>query len=350
MNILIAALSFVVACNTFAASFRIAYVIPRQEEDMFYGPTVGFMREAAKQLDIDLEVVELKNNHLLAATKIDDLMKSKRKLDGIIVVSLKESGAAILRQTKSANIPVLIENGAIITKSVGLPRQLFPNYIGEILPDEETAGFDLANVLINTAASVSGDFTELIAIGGQFGSSATVGRENGLNRSLSQNKTIELKQLVNFEWERNAGKISLFVNRYPKAKIFWAASDGIALGVVDYAKKNKLKPGKDIFTGGVDWSVEGVAAVKSGDFVASAGGHFMEGAMALIEMYDYLNGIDFAQSEGLQQKTPMHLLTKENLSKFSLVLEKKNWNKINFKSFSKKLNPTIKKYNFDFIK
>jgi PAS domain S-box-containing protein len=77
----------------------------------------------------------------------------------------------------------------------------------------------------------------------------------------------------------------------------------------------------------------------------SVGGHFMDGAWAAVLLYDYLNGIDFA-NERLQFESQMAGITRANLKKFSafLSLDKQS---LNFRLFSKALNQQLKLYSLD---
>jgi PAS domain S-box-containing protein len=71
----------------------------------------------------------------------------------------------------------------------------------------------------------------------------------------------------------------------------------------------------------------------------------MDGAWAAVLLYDYLNGIDFA-NERLQFESPMVGITRANLKKFSpfLSLDKQS---LNFRLFSKALNQQLKLYSLD---
>ncbi len=103
---------------------------------------------------------------------------------------------------------------------------------------------------------------------------------------------------------------------------------------------------KDILTGGVDWSVEGIDAVLTEPkMAATMGGHIYEGAWVAVLLYDYFNGVDF-KSESLRFKSKMSGITKKNVATFQSRLSQKNWNKINFSRFSKVKNPDLKKYDF----
>jgi hypothetical protein len=76
------------------------------------------------------------------------------------------------------------------------------------------------------------------------------------------------------------------------------------------------------------------------------GGHFLAGAVALILIHDYHNGIDFVDDTGVQMITPVYPITAGNIQKYIKVLDRTKWNKIDFRRFSKKYNPDLKHYDF----
>jgi PAS domain S-box-containing protein len=95
----------------------------------------------------------------------------------------------------------------------------------------------------------------------------------------------------------------------------------------------------------VDWDKAAQEAILNGRMDVSVGGHFMDGAWAAVLLYDYLNGIDFA-NERLQFESQMVGITRANLKKFSpfLSLDKQS---LNFRLFSKVLNQQLKLYSLD---
>lgn len=111
------------------------------------------------------------------------------------------------------------------------------------------------------------------------------------------------------------------------------------------AKDLKLKPGRDIVTGGIDWLPEALEEVRNKEIDVSVGGHFIEGGWVAVLIYDYFNGKDFA-SERVSWKTHMRPITSSNVDYYENKLNEKNWGKINFRKFSKVYNPSIKKYDF----
>jgi hypothetical protein len=79
--------------------------------------------------------------------------------------------------------------------------------------------------------------------------------------------------------------------------------------------------------------------------VATAGGHFMEGGWAVVMLFDYFNGKDFA-SESVNVKSPMGLITADNAKIYQTKFGTGNWGQINFNLFTKTNNKALKSYNF----
>lgn len=328
---------------------KISFVIPRTVEDIFYRLVVDFTQIAANNMDIELNVIEADNNYRDVHTKVTKSFNIGNKTDAVITVSDRESGINILKNCEKYKIPFMIENASILDKSVGLPRENYKYYIGEMLPDDEKAGYLLAKYLISKSPVSSDGNIYLIAISGTFASSASFQREKGLYRALSEHPNVKLNQLVRANWSKDLAKLKTKVLkiRYPNTTVVWTASDGMAIGASLGIKQLNLESGKDVFIGGVDWSKDGVEAVKNGLIQVSAGGHFMETAWALITTYDYLKGEDFISSEGLNIKTDMSLITTDNIDEYKVLFDKSKWKNIDFKKFSKIHNKKLKKYNFN---
>ncbi|QDL56030.1 hypothetical protein EXZ61_18625 [Rhodoferax aquaticus] len=326
---------------------KVGFLIPRTSQDMFYGPVVGFLQAAAKNLNMDIELLENDNNHLSTAGLVEDALQGDHRPDAFIAVSVKESGFTTVKLAEQAKVPVMIENGAILSPVAGAPREHFAYYIGEMLPSEEMAGYELAKYLIAHGKPARNGKIQVLAFNGAFGSSASDGREKGLRRALLEFPQAELKQIVSARWEPETAQAMFtgLIKRYPETSVVWSASDGMALGVLKAAKARGLVSGRDFVIGGIDWSAEGLAAVRSGALQATAGGHFMEAAWALVLVHDYLAGVDF-KNEGLRIKTDMTLLTKANADRYAPLLDPVNWAKIDFSRLSKVHNPRLKKYSF----
>jgi ABC-type sugar transport system substrate-binding protein len=122
----------------------------------------------------------------------------------------------------------------------------------------------------------------------------------------------------------------------------------MALAASNYLQEKGFNQGKDVFVGGIDWTKRALEAVKAGQLSTSVGGHFAEIGWAMILFYDYFNGKDFA-GENTMFKSSMKPLTAKNVNIFLSSEGKDRWSDVNFRSFSKALNPSLKEYRFDLV-
>ena len=160
---------------------------------------------------------------------------------------------------------------------------------------------------------------------------------------------MEKIKVVYGEWneEKSYQRTKSLLDRYKEANIIWAANDPMAFGALKAVKEKGLSSGKDILVGGLNWSIPAVNKVIEGEMVTTVGGHFMSGGWAMVMLYDYINGIDFAKGGNAQLKYDIFgVINKSNASNYLKHFKDENWSAIDFKKFTKKHNPGKKDYNF----
>src|SRR5262249_12563111 len=159
---------------------------------------------------------------------------------------------------------------------------------------------------------------------------ASVERVEGLQQAISEYPDVELKQTFYAEWNKNKAyeQTESFLKRYLEIGAIWGVNDPIALGAMEGAIAAGKSPGKDVLIGGLNWDQPGIAKVKDGSLVTTVGGHFMTGGWALVLLYDYHHGRDFAE-EGVQlQRQIFGALHSGNIDVFLEKLGDRNWSKI----------------------
>ncbi len=325
---------------------KIAFFSTRSSGDMFWGKFEDFMKEAGNDLGVEVKVYYANGSHLKMTKQAKEEIMNKNRADVLIVANFKRQAKIIVEMAEKSNMPIFIVNSGLQKEDqMGNPREKYRNWIGEMLPDDEGAGYKLAKKLIEVKqGNNKSKRIEMLGIGGNIADFASVERVKGLKRAINESKNVKLKQVVYANWEKAEAKEKyeyMKKVRYPNLDVVWTASDGMSLGVAESSI--------NLPTGGVDWSDEGIEAVKSEKIVASIGGHYMEGAWALIVLYDYFNGKDFKE-ESLRMKTGMYVLDNNNIDEYMNKLNQKKWNEIDFTKFSKKLNKKLKKYDFSLEK
>ena len=143
-------------------------------------------------------------------------------------------------------------------------------------------------------------------------------------------------------------RLSTLVAVFMLARTLWAANDPMALGAIDAIEAKGRVPGRDILVGGVDWTTDGLDAIRDGKLELSAGGHFMEGAWALILMHDWRHGVDFvgADGKGASRWSPMKVIGREELDAYRGLTSPDAWARIDFRKLSRVHNPALETYAF----
>ncbi len=326
----------------------IDFFSPRSANDMFWSKFTGFMQEAVDDLGMSINFHYANGNHLKMVEQAKEVIK-RGETSILVFQNFKKQGAIIIRMAEKAKIPAFVVNaGFQKDENMGKPREKYKCWIGELVPDDFEAGYRLAQILSRKAQRGRDGKIHMVALSGNIADTASIERVEGLKQAVNEMNDVVLEQVFSTDWSSTVArqKFCLFKrSRYPETTVVWAAGDAIALGVAEGARELNLKMGRDIITGGIDWSREGLEAVKEGTLHVSMGGHFVDGAWAAVLIYDYFNGRDFAL-DGVSLKSKMFPITIYNADTYLLKLKRNNDSKLNFKSFSRVYNPNIRQYNF----
>ncbi|MFT6122095.1 MAG: ABC-type sugar transport system substrate-binding protein, partial [Oleiphilaceae bacterium] len=235
---------------------------------------------------------------------------------------------------------------------IGVPRGKYKYWLGHMFPNDENAGFLLSSALVNKAIQEgrvdSRGKVQIIGLTGTNESRAALDRNRGLERFTEQRSDVELHQIVDASWDRAKANYAtgILLSRYPDTSVVWAASDEMSFGAIQMIEQKGLNPGIDMFTGGFDWTPDGLKAVKNEKMTASIGGHYMEGGWVMVLLHDHYHGIDFAESIGTIIRSKMKVITSSNVQPYLKMHETLGWDDIDFRSYSKKYNSKLKRYRF----
>ncbi|KMT66803.1 hypothetical protein XM47_01405 [Catenovulum maritimum] len=355
-------LLLIMSCQHAIASKRVAWLAPMKadtngqvvfnEGNQFWQLTHDFIIDAAKDLDIQVEIFLYDKNRFEMVAKANQITESKVAFDAVLFGNYQDKGNEVLEIFEKANIPVFtfITHFNHSNKQL-IPRKSYKYWIGQFITDDVASGKILANALIDKASKINGKTPAMVAIGGEYGHSANIDRHLGLMSSV-QTLNVDLKQYLFGSWKRSRGErvYRSITKRYPNLSVIWCANDELALGVSDAMKKRNET---NVIIGGIDWNLESLAGVANGDIYASVGGHFLHGGFALVLIYDYLSGFDFAKASSEQQVTfsqTLLLLTQEDKIKVDKLLvslkSKAIFDHLDFKSLSAAKQKKYKQYNF----
>ncbi|MFW6415652.1 MAG: ABC transporter substrate-binding protein, partial [Thermodesulfobacteriota bacterium] len=255
-----------------------------------------FMRAAAKELEIDLDIHYAQREYVKMVELTKKVVQKESKPDYLILVNEKLIAQKLLKIVCKSNVKVLLilndltgQQKKQILSSDKLSKQL----IGAIVPDNISAGYLIAKSLIDKGLEEKGSPLQMVAINGSRVTPASVDREKGLYKAITEHSgSVQLHQVTYGEWRKDRGYLQakVLLRRYPDTDLIWAANDPMALGAVRAAREEGKTPGEDIFIAGLNWSTPGLSAVEDKALVSSVGGHFMVGGWALVMLHDFHKG------------------------------------------------------------
>ncbi len=333
------ALLFFFSISSFG--LNITLVNPTSKEETFWALITKLTQEAALDLDINLTVYYSDSHRVVQSELIEKIASNKNKPDYVIFMPYGGSIIRSFNALEKAKIPfVTLERVFDINKvsEIALPQEVYKYWLGEIYNDNIEAGELLASNLYHFAKNnlTSEKPYHAIAFNGDY-YAESLDRAEGFLHFNSVKKDVVINQILPVRWNRQeAGKLFLKLHkRYGKSEIVWAASDQMALGVLDVVEQTGLIPNKDFVLGGFDLIPEAVQAIKDNKMTASVGGHFLQGVWALIKVYDYHHQIPnvFKKGDSTAFIQPT-IIDQSNIAKYKVLANRRDFSVIDFSEFS----------------
>lgn len=271
---------------------------------LWYQGIVDHSQAAADALDIELRHAFAGTVRPEVLTRLEQELTRTPKPDYVVFGNQRSLGSTMLEMAEAHNVKAFLYIAPISPDDharLGGPRGELGHWIGELIPNDEQAGFDLAQILIARAREERANDSEklhLVGIAGRRSTSSAKERQKGLMRALSVNDDVELLQIVSARWQADVAeqKYKLLKHRYPHIDIVWSANDPMALGVIEGVRD--IKPDPEPAIGGVDWIPPAIEAVEQGDLVATMGGHNFDIAYVMALLRNHYDGTDFAEIAG----------------------------------------------------
>lgn len=331
---------------------RVAFLDALEPANPWRRHLLACMRAAARDLGIHF-------THHPAGHWPGDILERARQVmsgpdkpDYLLLSMHRGIGTRLLELSQEHRIPVFVINSGLLpgdAARLGGPRGHFPLWLGQLLPDDEQAGRVLARLLLEAATRerAPGSPVGLVALEGQLGDAPALARTAGLRQTVAAWDGAGLLQGVSASWDADVArrKARLLLRRYPELQVLWAANDTMAEGARLAVEEAGRRPGVDVWVGGIDWTPGALQAVREGRLVTTLGGHFLEGAWALVLLHDHHRGRDFA-SEGLDWRTSLAPVSRANVDAVLQWLGEGDFDAIDFRAFSKVANPALTHYDF----
>jgi len=315
----------------------------------FWPEASQFTQAVADDLGIKLETHYANRDLRLMRRQILSVLAREDKPDYLLLVNERFALNPLFEEINAAGIPFFLAYNHHSKSALAEqphPRRHHRNWLGALVPDNQYAGYRLAQALMEAVAP---EPPQLLAYSGDNVTSASRLRTAGLMQLLNETTEARLSSLVVGQWgyEIPRQRTSGLLARHPDTNIIWAANGPMAIGayqgIADTAATSNVK------IGSINWDKEEITALQNGEISRSLGGHFMTAGWSLIMLYDYHQGIDFADDGGsYQQRRIFEEVMADNLEQFLPWLLHRHWQPLDFRVMSKAENPALKHYQFTF--
>lgn len=331
---------------------RILFINPASPEDKYWALVTDVMRAAATDLNVELEVQHAFHNREYTLKHASVAASSGAKPHYVIFRNVGRVAAEVMEITHAAGIKVITID-APLEKSeldvLGGPRMKYSSWIGQFIPNTLAASQQMVDLLVRTTDQYKvKDARVVIAITGPEQDVGSLMRLRGLQRSLKDITYAKLLHAFPADWsERKADRQAYEAFRYgADAPIWWAADDNMALGVLNMLRSTHRKLGQNTFVGAFNWTEPMMRAIVENKVQYVAGGHFIQGAAALILAHDHHRGRDFVDL-GVNHTMALSFLYRKNVSSIGRVVISGLWERIDFRRFSRATNPALAQYDFN---
>lgn len=311
-----------------------------ERDTPFWRQVAKFSQLAAEDLNIQLEVAY--GDGTVPTFLALGRKAIQHKVDGLVIAPSFGLGEQIVHDANEFNIPVVNIKSQFIQSSLAL-RANFPNWIGSVSVNNEL----LAQMLLEQILDKKALATEphhILVIGGNKGDIEVDERLQGVLK-FAQSRSSNLKiTKVYADWQADKAVKAYkeAIQAYPDIDTVVTMNSAMAIAIVNEAKKEAGRPLPKI--GAMSWDLDISQSIKNGDIAAGVGGVELQGAFALVLLFDQLHGIDI-QSQGIDFTSPTFTVTQKNFKDYFELFDFKYVNP-DFTRVSLALNPHLHQVDF----
>lgn len=274
-----------------------------------------FMAATAARLGMQLEVLYAERDHLLMLRQAEAVAARRDAPDYVVIVNEKMAAQQMLHILARSPAKILLIHNDLTDAqraNTGNERGAIRNWIGTVTADASQGSFRLMDYLCTLIGKRP---ARVIGITGDPITPVSRERAQGVTAALARHAQNRVVQLVYGDWSFDDGrdKARVLLSRYPDANIVWAANDSMTLGALAAARERHAP----VVVGGLGALPDAVAAVMRGELAAIVAGDQFIGACAMVVLYDYHHGADFAAAGGPRLKLDyLAVLERDSASRY----------------------------------
>jgi len=205
----------------------------------------------AKELGMELIVVDAQNDAAKQASDVEDLIQKKV---GLLLINPTDSDAvtSIIKSANKAQIPVIT-----------LDRSANGGEVVSHIASDNAAGGEMAGAYM---LELVGKGANVVQLEGVPGSSAARERGAGFEKAIGSDLNVVAKQTANFDRAQGLSVMENILQGNKNIKGVFAQNDEMALGALQAIKAAGLK---DVVVIGFDATSDAVTAVKNKEMSAT---------------------------------------------------------------------------------
>ena len=352
-------LLLLLACAFACQAQSVIFINPGRSDEAYWRSASNAMLAAAHSLGMQLEIRPTERDHTRTLQIVNEIiaLPPAQRPDYVILTNDYGLATAALPLLNAEKIKVFLAFNGILTASdwaiIGEPRDRFPYWIGSLEPLAEDIGYQTAKGLIELGrqkrAQAPDGKLHLLALAGDRSTASSILRTKGMRRAVEEATDVVLDQVVYAQWRQDSAreKATWLFARHPMARLIWAANDQMALGAMESLAQRGGRAGEDAWFCATNTSPEALHALRDGQLSVLFGGHFMAGAWSLVLLYDHYHGHDFSTDTSSLRKRMSTLLTPQDAERYLKHFGDDRFD-IDFRRYSKALQPALKDYDFSF--
>ena len=328
---------------------RIVFLNPGEQSEHGTGQhwqlVSRFMAATAERLGMQLEVQYAERDHLLMLRQAEAVAARSDPPDYVVIVNEKMAAQAMLHTLSRSRTKVLLIHNDLTDAQraeTGNERSAIANWIGTVTADALRGSFRLMDYLCRLNGTGP---ARVIGITGDPLTPVSKERAQGVAAALTRRPEDRVDQLVFGDWSEADGheKALVLLSRYPDANIVWAANDSMTLGALAAVRERHA----NVIVGGLGALPEAVETVMRGELAAIVAGDQFIGACAMVVLYDYHQGVDFADAGGPRLKLDyLKVLYGENATRYDEITYRRG-TAPDFSVFSRYRQRQAGPYRFD---
>ncbi len=326
---------------------KIMFFQPEETRSQFWFASKRFAQAVAADLNVELQLIEITaeaRNRFTFKELTSHSLANNPEPHFILSIFYGGGEYSQLDIFNRTGVPFFTFNTSLDSKILQLtkqPRVKFQNWMGHRSPNEILAGRLLAAELWQ----ISKQGKTMAILAGPTASRINSHRVEG-SMQLGSKEALNIVPPIHTDWKvpSSVTATQMLIKRVPDFDMIWTAGPDIAAGAIEALSQASLE--KDIAVGTFDWTTNNIDLIRKGLLDVSFGGHFMDAGWAIVMIYDFLHGFDFANDPGTLIQSRLNKIDSSNIDRIEPLLVEDRWDEIDFKQYSKCLNNQLTKYDF----